>query len=326
MSGQSKDISGRLAVWVVISFTVIATLCATLFSFAENGTYFAQLLIYAVAVVGAVMVSKSAGVDYFQNSLIKNKINFQSTVYVVIMGLGLLYFGSFFANIIYYGLELIGYTPSISDISVTNVTELVINLVFVGILPALSEEFLLRGGVLASMNKTEKCTKAILLSALFFAILHGSIVQTAHQFIVGIMCAILFIVGKSLWYPIVLHAFNNCFAVVMTYVQNISGLNEQSLTAVEFFAFDTLCVQVVLAIAGLAVAYYAFRAFLRKEERKLSEEYADSVVENSVLKRMSVFDLQEKSKPAKFERIAFWCAVGVCVLLVSFDFVGGLYL
>ena len=46
MSGQSKDISGRLAVWVVISFTVIATLCATLFSFAENGTYFAQLLIY----------------------------------------------------------------------------------------------------------------------------------------------------------------------------------------------------------------------------------------------------------------------------------------
>ncbi len=326
MLNERKDISGRLAVWVVICFTVIAMFCATFFNSFDNGTYYAQLLIYLIGIVGAIIISKSAGVDYFQNSLIKNKINFQSAVYVMVMGLGLLYFGSFFANAIYYGLELVGYTPIASDISVTNISELVLNLIFVGILPALSEEFLIRGGVFSSMNKTQKCTRAIILSAFFFAILHGSVVQTAHQFIVGIVCAMLLLVGKSLWYPIILHAFNNCFAVVMTYVTNISGMGEESLTAVEFFAFDTLIIQALLAVAGFFVAYFAFRAFLRKEERKMGEEYADSVVQNPLFGRVVYFDKDEKIECKLFERIAFWCATGVCLLLIVLDFVGGLYL
>ena len=324
MLNQRKDISGRLAVWVIICFTIIAMFAVVIFESFEYGSYITQLLIYVIAVVGAVLLSKNAGVDYFQLSQIKNKINFQSAVYVVVMGLGLLYFGSFFANVIFYGLEMVGYTPTISDISVTNLTELIVNLLFVGILPAISEEFLMRGGIFASMQNSMKCEKAIILSAFFFAILHGSVVQTAHQFIIGIACAMLFVVGKSLWYPIILHSFNNCFAVVVTYVLNLSGMGEQDLTAVEFFAIDTIIPQLVLAGVGFFVAYFAFRAFLRKEELKVGEDYVDKVVCAPILQRVEFFDKTEKEEKNRLQRVAFVCAVGVCVLLIAFDFAQGM--
>ena len=198
MLNERRDISGSLSLWVVICFTIIALVCATIFASMEYGSYISQLFIYLIAVVGAVILSKSKGVDYFQISSIKNKINFQSAIYVMAMGLGLLYFGSFFANTVYYGLELVGYTPIDSDISVTNVTELVVNLIFVGMLPALCEEFLIRGGVFASMNKTRKCTVAILLSAFFFAVLHANmLVSDCFGSLLGEICGIVAVFALS---------------------------------------------------------------------------------------------------------------------------------
>ena len=320
---EKRDLSGILAIWVVICFTVIALFCATLFKNIQNGTYFAELLIYVIGVVGAVVLFKYKGVNYIKQSALCKKINFQSTIYVIAMGLGLVYFGSFFANTIYYGLELVGYKFTASDVSVTNITELLVNLVIVCLVPAFCEEFLIRGGVFQSMNKSQNCLKSILLSALFFAILHGSIVQTVHQFLMGISCAVILIVSKSLWYPIILHIFNNSFALIVTYLQNLSGQNEV-LTATEFFTLQTFAWQVLFAIIGLGVAYFAFRAFLRKEERKVSEEYADSVMQSSLLKRVVFFDQEKKENQDFSQKVCYWGAVVVCVAFVVLDLIGGM--
>lgn len=328
MTGLQKDLSGRISLWVVICFTVIAYFLATLFYGVENGSYYSQIIIYLLLCVGCVLLSCAGGVNYFERSLVTKKVRPINIAYVLAIGVGLLYFGSFFANIVYYGLEYLGYTSTLPDITITNVGELILNLVFMCALPAFCEEFSVRGGVFASLKKSTNLLKAIILSSLFFAVLHGSATQLVHQFIVGTACAVLLVVGKSLWYPVILHAVNNGIAVVLTYIQSISDIELESITAVEFFTLDTLVPQLVMAVIGAVVAYFAFRAFLRREEREKSEEYADSVVNASIVKRVLAFDQDDNDFcPVNMnERILFFVALGVCIFFVGLDLVGGFLL
>ena len=116
---------------------------------------------------------------------------------------------------------------------------------------------------------------------------------------------------------------NNSFALIVTYIQNLSGQNEV-LTATEFFTLQTFAWQVLFAIIGLGVAYFAFRAFLRKEERKVSEEYADSVMQSSLLKRVVFFDQEKKENQDFSQKVCYWGAVVVCVALVVLDLIGSM--
>ena len=294
MTGLQKDLSGRISLWVVICFTVIASFVATFFYDIANGSYYAEIIIYGLLSLGCVLLSNRSGVNYFQRSLVTKKVRPVNIAYVVAIGVGLLYFGSFFANTVYYGLEYLGYTSALPEITIDTVDLLILNLVFSCALPAFCEEFSVRGGVFASLNKSTSLLKAVILSALFFAVLHGSVAQFVHQFIVGVVCAVLFAVGKSLWYPVILHAVNNGIAVVLTYIQSLNLVEVENVTAVEFFTLDVLIPQLVMAVIGAVVAYFAFRAFLRREEREISEEYADSVINAPIYKRILAFDEKEK--------------------------------
>lgn len=325
MKDCDKNISGTISVWIVFCFVALALLFSMLLSSVEFGSYIIQLLIYAFLVGGVLVISRKKGVNAVERLQIKSKIHVINVFYVIAIGAGLLYFGSFFANFIYYAMEATGYTPIPNDISVNNIPELLLNIVFVSFLPAFCEEFIIRGSVFPSLKKSLSLNSAILLSSLFFGILHGSVVQFIHQFIVGIACCLLFTIGKSLWYPVILHAFNNGIALVLTYVQNISGLGEESLTAVEFFSQDVIVGQVVLAVIGWFIAVFAFLAFLRRSERDISEEYADQAIEKSISQRIKAFDeaKEQKVKSSGVEKLLFVVAIFVCIVMIGLDLIGG---
>jgi len=84
------------------------------------------------------------------------------------------------------------------------------------ILAPLCEEFLCRGMMMRGMLKTMSPKKAILWSALIFAVLHMNPWQSIPAFLIGIFLGWTYYRSGSLWVPIVLHCVNNSLATLLS--------------------------------------------------------------------------------------------------------------
>ncbi len=82
------------------------------------------------------------------------------------------------------------------------------------IVPALVEEFAVRGVIMQSLRKYGDIL-AIAVSAVLFALLHGNMVQAPFALVLGCVLGWLVIVTDSLWTGILIHFMNNSYAVIM---------------------------------------------------------------------------------------------------------------
>jgi membrane protease YdiL (CAAX protease family) len=90
----------------------------------------------------------------------------------------------------------------------------------VAIVPAVIEEFAVRGVVMQPLLKYgEKF--AILTSALFFSLLHGNMFQIPYTFVGGLILGYLLIRTKSIWPPMILHFVNNGYSALVVIFGNI---------------------------------------------------------------------------------------------------------
>lgn len=82
------------------------------------------------------------------------------------------------------------------------------------VVPALVEEFAVRGVIMQSLRKYGDVL-AIAVSAVLFALLHGNMVQAPFALILGCVLGWLVVVTDSLWTGIAVHFMNNAYAVIM---------------------------------------------------------------------------------------------------------------
>lgn len=82
------------------------------------------------------------------------------------------------------------------------------------IVPALVEEFALRGVMLQSLRKYGDAF-AVFASAILFGIMHGNMTQAPFAFILGAVLAMLVIMTGSLWTSMAIHLINNTYSVLM---------------------------------------------------------------------------------------------------------------
>ncbi len=122
---------------------------------------------------------------------------------------------------------------------------LVIMVLCVGILPALLEEFAVRGIVLGALRTKFSDTAAIFISAAMFGLLHGNLVQIPFAFGVGLALGYATVYSGSLFPAIFIHAANNTLAVVMDYAtQGASPLTSQVVSLLYY------AVMLLLGICG----------------------------------------------------------------------------
>lgn len=108
-------------------------------------------------------------------------------------------------------------SPSLPTYSPINVIMVIIA---VCLLPAVFEEFLFRGIILKSLNKTG-VVFATVISGLLFSLFHMSPAQTVYQFIVGCLYSLIIIYGGNILYLIIIHFLNNLYIVLNFYYFNI---------------------------------------------------------------------------------------------------------
>lgn len=115
----------------------------------------------------------------------------------------------------------------------------------------LFEEWLFRGIILNSFLQRYSLVKAIFLSAILFALLHGGL-QILTAAFWGILTGYIYFVTKSIWPGFVLHGTNNFCAFVGLYWVN-PNISSDIFQSAEKVFFVIVVLWIVLAIVFLSI-------------------------------------------------------------------------
>lgn len=152
-------------------------------------------------------------------------------------------------------LSLCGYPVlAVYSIDFSNVGVYFLALVLMAVLPAVGEEFLCRGIVQSGLN-TRGIKFGILISALLFSLLHASPTQTVHQFGLGIVLAIVFILSGSLLPCVLLHFLNNFMTLtVSAYIPQV----DQIIFDLGYWNYLTGAASVIVGLFMLVLLLYVY--------------------------------------------------------------------
>ena len=155
---------------------------------------------------------------------------------------------------------------SISNMQVNNFGQFALATLIVVLIPAFSEELIYRGYICNSLSRPGKKLDwaAVFISAGFFFIMHGNAYQTVHQFIIGIVMAIVYLSTRSLWASVTLHFANNFLAVLIDYVAPNGG--------VEMFILNNWFWIMPLALLVILPILYLFIRGAKSVDLEVTEE------------------------------------------------------
>jgi len=102
---------------------------------------------------------------------------------------------------------------------------LIINLIMMGVLPALGEELLFRAALIGHLRLYFKNVHIpVLISAFLFSAMHLQFFGFLPRFFLGLVFGYIFIWSRSLWTPILAHFVNNSLIVIAAYLYT-SGIS-----------------------------------------------------------------------------------------------------
>lgn len=138
----------------------------------------------------------------------------------------------------------ITFESGLEDMAVEGPLSAVVLTFTLAVIPAIVEEFCIRGVVLQPLRRYGD-KFAIVMSAAIFSILHGNMVQIPYTLVAGIYFGYLCVATGSLWPSIILHFINNMFSVIQLVV--LSNYGEEMSARVLMLMLGLL---VAVGIAG----------------------------------------------------------------------------
>jgi CAAX protease family protein len=153
---------------------------------------------------------------------------------------------------------------------ITGISDYLISLVVMALLPAIFEESLFRGGL---QNILQRWTKspilAIVITSIIFSAIHFSYYGFIPRLALGVVLGLIFYYSGSLWLSIVAHFFNNALVVSQIYYLTSKGKSiEEAMN--ESYPIWYGAVSIVL-LTGLFILYKRFSAIDRRRKTPTEE-------------------------------------------------------
>lgn len=102
---------------------------------------------------------------------------------------------------------------------------LILNIIVLGLVPAVCEEFFFQGTVQAFMTKTtRKPHLSIWITALIFSVMHFQFYGFLPRFLLGAYLGYLFYWSRSLWLPILAHFLHNALSIIVDFTMASRGI------------------------------------------------------------------------------------------------------
>ena len=151
-------------------------------------------------------------------------------------------------------------------LATTNISDLIKNIVMIGILPAIGEELLFRGVVQKLFRKMYgNAHLAIWVSAALFSALHLQFFGFLPRLVLGAMFGYMLEWSGTLWLPVIAHFVNNAAAVIAYYLAH-KGLIGNELDKTGTWAGGSF----YLVIVSLIFLGLLFRTLYQRRELKVA--------------------------------------------------------
>lgn len=185
------------------------------------------------------------------------------------------------------GLESIGVnTGDGTGIPLSNGWWLVLNLVLLGVVPAVCEEIIFRGIIYQGVRSKFSTLVSALLTALLFALVHQSIVQFIYPFVLGFVLCIIFERTDNLVYTMLVHMFNNFATIIFSFVVQQNGFDLSKKGEIwKIFPHAWWGWLVALALAGVTcLLFWLFdKYYLQKHQKNELEKVGETAEKPSKL-------------------------------------------
>lgn len=172
--------------------------------------------------------------------------------------------------------------PAISTIPIFLVAVAAVSLI-----PGISEEIVFRGIIQNTFQKRHKIKKTILLSSVFFMLMHGDLSAMTYTFTAGIVLGILYYYTGSLWAAIIYHVTNNFMGIAVSALFSQLGYDEIMQNQYELMpqameAFLSVLALLIISIVSFGICFLLFWA-LKKVTKKEEIIILETIPVNKVV-------------------------------------------
>jgi membrane protease YdiL (CAAX protease family) len=185
-------------------------------------------------------------------------------VYAVLCGAAGVIFASvisvFWTDFIY----ALGLRPGQSSFAASTTSELALLVVFSAVIPAVCEELLCRGMVLAAYEDRGS-VNAVMISAVWFAALHASVEGLPAELLSGLGLGLITVFTGSVFAGIIYHTVHNSVILILNYALS-SAANETAVS--EGSVYPSL---VMLGLVSGLTLYLLFKRLYRSRGETLLE-------------------------------------------------------
>lgn len=281
----------NLIYFVMLSLFVVIRILSNLkllSFFGEQTSYIVNFVIqigimFLIPVIFTTKIKKQTYSKTFEQFGYKT-ISLKEVLISIALGLIVFVFNIFISSLFSFIFALFGYSAGSGSSSVAadaNILTLIVNLLFVAILPAICEETAHRG-MLLSTFKPLGFKNAILFSSLFFALLHLNINQFPLAFLIGLLLSIVTLFSRSIIPAMIIHFLNNGINVYLEYasVKNLFLGNFNSIVNNLFFSGNLFTNFVFILVTICLLCYlvlYLLKTLLKINAERSMTGYLNSL-------------------------------------------------
>ncbi len=139
---------------------------------------------------------------------------------------------------------------------------ILLRLLYAAVIPAVFEEFFFRGAVLSYLNEDRSRTvKALLLSSVLFALVHGSYYYIVSNIFAGVVFGLIIYMTGSLYVAVLSHFLSNSLSYLL--YMNADKLEDSSSAKL------MMC---ILGLLFLVALYRSLGSFIKRYKRQLRDE------------------------------------------------------
>jgi len=184
----------------------------------------------------------------------------------------------------------------------------VLDIFLIAVLPAICEEFAMRGGFLTTMRGSFKGGFFYFVMAIAFGLFHQNITQFFFTALFGAVMAFVVVKTKSIYPAMLIHFFNNGLSVYFSYARTFGwwGSNLQEIIFGQMFSFRGIMqtflfffISLLLLAALIVLVYYLNSAKMLNRKKKVMQNAGYDLTN----KRMIIVGEATEEKVAELQEL-----------------------
>ncbi len=197
-----------------------------------------------------VVYNKTQNIGVWSANSFSFKMKWWHPLLAIALSLVCLFGLNDFVTLIDEGLKLVGYEAIGLNLPMDNFGWFVLNVLLLGVLPSICEEFIFRGMIFNGI-KEMGTHKAVFLSGALFALFHGNAGQTVYQFLLGVVLGYIVVITGNLLCAIIVHFTNNFTVLLINYINR--GKTFEVVLDAKFISLAIVFAVLATAVVGVSI-------------------------------------------------------------------------